>query len=483
MAARCLFFCRCRRPLLLRRRRGAAASVSSNITTRAALFTQLHQHPYDNHCVCSSRITSSSSTTAIRWYYSSSRYGDGGGISGFGDEFDDDYGLYEDYSGAQFYNEQPDDDFCYEGDDDADFDGDYKYMYGDETAYPQLDDDDAVGDVDDEDGVPCDYERGDDNDEYDYYDPDEEAKNDDDDDDDDNNKLQDKVDSELKEMCREQGLKDTGTRTELMERLTAEASMARETHITPKHDENTEYCFDKANQYRLVPKDAMIKSGRATHDMVLSPSPRMMMNGDTTTTTTNIPDNDELASLLQLLPDKLANELLSSSSSTEKNQHHNNVRANLIEVVLDVGRRPFAWMAAANNTDTSTGGGRPRRHFLGDDTVSPQLVQSMVANLHIGPDNRAGISGSLHRISVIRNRDNFIVGVTLRVGRHVPGNALMVADLLYGTNSSILFVGPPGTGTYRVFKIVGSYIFLVNSNTISITPQARLRLFETPLAC
>lgn len=57
-----------------------------------------------------------------------------------------------------------------------------------------------------------------------------------------------------------------------------------------------------------------------------------------------------------------------------------------------------------------------------------------------GADNRAGIEGTLHRISAIRNRKGFVVGLTCRVGRAVSGHIDMLYDLLhYG--KSILFVG------------------------------------------
>lgn len=55
-------------------------------------------------------------------------------------------------------------------------------------------------------------------------------------------------------------------------------------------------------------------------------------------------------------------------------------------------------------------------------------------------DNRAGMAGTLHRISAIKNREGAVVGLTCRVGRAVIGHGDMVYDLLrYG--KSILFVG------------------------------------------
>lgn len=57
-----------------------------------------------------------------------------------------------------------------------------------------------------------------------------------------------------------------------------------------------------------------------------------------------------------------------------------------------------------------------------------------------GGDNRAGIAGTLHRISAIRNRKGNLVGLTCRVGRAFSDQIDMVRDLLeYG--KSILFLG------------------------------------------
>lgn len=49
-----------------------------------------------------------------------------------------------------------------------------------------------------------------------------------------------------------------------------------------------------------------------------------------------------------------------------------------------------------------------------------------------GGDNRAGVQGTLHRISAIRNRDGKVVGLTCRVGRAVVGHLDMIRDLMHG---------------------------------------------------
>lgn len=57
-----------------------------------------------------------------------------------------------------------------------------------------------------------------------------------------------------------------------------------------------------------------------------------------------------------------------------------------------------------------------------------------------GGDNRAGIEGTLHRISAIRSQKGSVVGLTCRVGRAVSGHVDMVYDMLH-FGQSILFVG------------------------------------------
>ena len=60
-----------------------------------------------------------------------------------------------------------------------------------------------------------------------------------------------------------------------------------------------------------------------------------------------------------------------------------------------------------------------------------------------GGDNRAGVEGTLHRISAIRNRKGAVVGLTCRVGRAVTGHIDMIRDILDIPNS-VLFLGRPG---------------------------------------
>ena len=45
-----------------------------------------------------------------------------------------------------------------------------------------------------------------------------------------------------------------------------------------------------------------------------------------------------------------------------------------------------------------------------------------------------------------------IIGLTMRVGRHVCGNAEMIKDVLFQEDASILFLGEPGSGKTTVVR-------------------------------
>jgi hypothetical protein len=107
--------------------------------------------------------------------------------------------------------------------------------------------------------------------------------------------------------------------------------------------------------------------------------------------------------------------------------------ADLIEVVLDLGRPPLARFPGGDAT-------------LSAAPVSRDDLAAAVALCgDFGGDNRAGIDATLHRISAIRNRAGAVVGLTCRVGRAVGGSAAMVADLVV-SGKSILLLGRPGVG-------------------------------------
>ena len=110
-------------------------------------------------------------------------------------------------------------------------------------------------------------------------------------------------------------------------------------------------------------------------------------------------------------------------------------RLELNEIVLDLGRRPYARFADEESV-------------LSESEVTYEDLDKMMDRVgDVGQDNRAGINGTLHRISAIKNRYGRVVGVTCRVGRAITGSAELIRDVLdEERTSSILLLGRPGVG-------------------------------------
>jgi stage III sporulation protein SpoIIIAA len=131
---------------------------------------------------------------------------------------------------------------------------------------------------------------------------------------------------------------------------------------------------------------------------------------------------DDLQKLLDILPQDLRQVL----------ENHPK-RDSLVEVVLDLGRRPEARFPH-------------QAEYLRETPVTQEEIDDCIERVGIfGGDNRAGIEQTLHRISAIRNRTGKIIGLTCRVGRAVFGTIGMIRDLVE-TGKSILMLGRPGVG-------------------------------------
>ena len=103
-----------------------------------------------------------------------------------------------------------------------------------------------------------------------------------------------------------------------------------------------------------------------------------------------------------------------------------------LDVVLDYGRKPVI------------------RTFKGDlelntDPVTPELLNSIYSNLTFGKNNRAVISGALHRVSMLTDRSKNVVGLTMRFGNPIVGASDDLAKYLL-TGNSLLLIGKPGSG-------------------------------------
>jgi len=142
---------------------------------------------------------------------------------------------------------------------------------------------------------------------------------------------------------------------------------------------------------------------------------------------------DNLDDLLSVLPTRVADGI--RQISRERTD------ADLIEVIMDLGRRPEARF--------------PRDAvYVAVDEIGREDLAFVAQRIgRFGDDNRAGIERTLHRISAIRNRAGEIVGLTCRVGRSVYGTIGIIQDLVE-SGESILLLGRPGVGKTTMLREV-----------------------------
>ncbi|HLE59670.1 MAG TPA: R3H domain-containing nucleic acid-binding protein [Candidatus Limnocylindria bacterium] len=139
---------------------------------------------------------------------------------------------------------------------------------------------------------------------------------------------------------------------------------------------------------------------------------------------------DDLDALMAALPDEIVERLRSFAARTD-----------LLEVVLDLGRRPEARFVHGE-----------------EELLSREVTEADIAHVidHIGAfgdDNRAGIERTLHRISAIRNRAGKVVGLTCRIGRAVFGTIDIIRDIVED-GRSVLLLGRPGVGKTTMLREV-----------------------------
>jgi stage III sporulation protein SpoIIIAA len=137
---------------------------------------------------------------------------------------------------------------------------------------------------------------------------------------------------------------------------------------------------------------------------------------------------DDLDALLAALPQEIVDAV-----------HALPEKEALIEVVLDLGRRPEARFPDSEVT-------------LLDREIDETDIAHVVEHIGtFGDDNRAGIERTLHRISAIRNRSGKIVGLTCRIGRAVYGTIDIINDFV-DSGKSILIMGRPGIGKTTMLR-------------------------------
>lgn len=137
---------------------------------------------------------------------------------------------------------------------------------------------------------------------------------------------------------------------------------------------------------------------------------------------------NDLDVLLEVMPPHLR-EVLTSHTQRDV----------LLEIVLDLGRRPEARFP-------------DRIEELAKEQVSRADIDHVVTRVGaFGKDNRAGIERTLHRISAIRNRVGTIIGLTCRVGRALLGTVDIVRDVIE-SGQSLLLLGRPGVGKTTLLR-------------------------------
>eukprot|EP00210_Caulerpa_lentillifera_P003671 g3505.t1 len=129
---------------------------------------------------------------------------------------------------------------------------------------------------------------------------------------------------------------------------------------------------------------------------------------------------------------KMAINLLPEEFREKVWQHEE--RMELIELVLDYGCKPLARFPSGD-------------YILSEEPVTEFNLHNAAVEIgQFDQSNRAGLDGTLHRISCIRDREDKIYGLTIRIGRALTTKTAALVEEPLKAGKSILLIGPPGVG-------------------------------------
>ena len=169
---------------------------------------------------------------------------------------------------------------------------------------------------------------------------------------------------------------------------------------------------------------------------------------------------EDIGSILDLIPLEFRDELSSEASVLAGGLEHNPKYGQLRDIIMELGQRPYAYF------------GKQKREWICKDErfrisiKDMELLTKPILN-RFGPNNRAVLDGSLHRISCMRSKTDQIYSLTYRIGRAVLGQSNMIEDILSkpSMNSSssmqhpsVLIMGFPGTGKTTVIRDITNYL-------------------------
>lgn len=140
--------------------------------------------------------------------------------------------------------------------------------------------------------------------------------------------------------------------------------------------------------------------------------------------------NKELLALFSLLPENIKSQILELNDKDP-----------IIDIALDYGL-PVSLKTQTGIVQLS-------------DIAAEEAIEHIVSQVEFGNKNRAGIDGTLHRISCIKNRDNKIIGLTLRVGKAIPGASDKLNKYIEH-EESVLLLGKPGAGKTTLIRDVAN---------------------------